>query len=520
MSSPKIYSSLPSITSIRLLRLDSGDVDDPLSCSLIVVEDYASAPEYHALSYCWGDAKDKVELLCNGMPFSATKNLRSALLCLRKKTVSELVWADAICINQKDGQERNQQLSVMKQIYLLASRVFIWIGHGDETTGPAMKLIRTIGHGCCKEIHGSDVSPILCLASLRSDPDRTQRVTSTNLTELVERTRIDWQLIWKFYQSAWFFRVWVIQEVRGCMEISLLCGEEEIEWELVVLAANWVSHAFDRDPKIHWTMNYLPSFTGFQNAFFMWDQSCVRREAPFLALLNLVRRFHSTDPRDKVFALLQHPILQTRTHDQNHRTAIEYSPKLAHAVSNEISQFMLFARVTHLDFKADYEMTVGEVYRRVALDSIHSYRSLEVLCYAWQTQHLDVSLPSWIPRWDIPFDIRTVLLPFIYDAAEGTVPQLRPSPNLHTLTVQGLNLGQILEVDCVLRFDKSLARTAGSNKEQSTEGLLMIMSRILVQDRWQEDISLEIAARRSHENLEAHFADFSAFLLSQVMISK
>jgi hypothetical protein len=334
MSSTQIHSTLPSVNSIRLLRLQSSDDDGPLSCSLIVVEDYASAPKYHALSYCWGDANDKIELLCNGMPFSATKNLHSALQCLHKKAQSQLVWADAICINQNDSQERNQQLSIMKQIYLFASRVFIWIGHGDENTEPALNLIQMIGHGCCKEIYGSDLSPASWLANLRKNTDRTQVVTSTNFAEPVEQSRIDWQLIWKFYQSGWFFRVWVIQEVRGYMDILLLCGDKEIEWEFVVLAGNWVSHAFNRDPKIHWTMNYLPSLTGFQNAFFMWDQSlCVRREAPFLALLNLVRRFYSTDPRDKVFALLQHPILQIRAYDQSQSTAIRYPSESEKTVS-------------------------------------------------------------------------------------------------------------------------------------------------------------------------------------------
>lgn len=334
MSSTQLHSALPSVNSIRLLRLQPGDEDDPLSCDLIVVEDYASALEYNALSYCWGDTTGKIELLCNETPFAATKNLYSALQCLRKRAPSQLVWADAICINQNDSQERNQQLSIMKQIYLFASRVFIWIGHGNENTELALNLIRDIGHGCCKEIYGSDLSPASWLASLRKDTDRTQAVTSTNFAEIVEQSRIDWQLIWKFYESSWFFRVWVIQEVRQCMDILLLCGGKEIEWEFVVLAGNWVSHAFDRDPKIHWTKNYLPSLTGFQNVFFMWDQSlCIRREAPFLALLNLVRRFHSTDPRDKVFALLQHPILQIRAYDQDRSVAIKYPSESAKTVS-------------------------------------------------------------------------------------------------------------------------------------------------------------------------------------------
>ncbi|KAF2101207.1 HET-domain-containing protein, partial [Rhizodiscina lignyota] len=141
MVSPDVYSTLPSVNSIRLLRLQSLVQDEPVSCSLIVVDQYASGPEYHALSYCWGDANDTVELICSGRPFQVTKTLYAALRRLREKVPSQLVWADAICINQEDVTERNQQLLIMKQIFLYASRIFVWIGPGDEHSVPALNLI-------------------------------------------------------------------------------------------------------------------------------------------------------------------------------------------------------------------------------------------------------------------------------------------------------------------------------------------------------------------------------------------
>jgi hypothetical protein len=94
-----VFSVLPSVNSIRLLCLQSGVDDEPISCSLVVIDDYVSAPEYYALSYCWGDANDTTELTCNGRSFPVTKNLYAALHRLRKKAQSQLVWADAICIN-------------------------------------------------------------------------------------------------------------------------------------------------------------------------------------------------------------------------------------------------------------------------------------------------------------------------------------------------------------------------------------------------------------------------------------
>jgi hypothetical protein len=37
-------------------------------------------------------------------------------------------WIDAICINQLDVPERNQQLAMMKWIYFRADTVVIWLG--------------------------------------------------------------------------------------------------------------------------------------------------------------------------------------------------------------------------------------------------------------------------------------------------------------------------------------------------------------------------------------------------------
>jgi hypothetical protein len=39
-----------------------------------------------------------------------------------------LLWADAICINQSDINERNTQVKLMGEIYRTATRVHVWLG--------------------------------------------------------------------------------------------------------------------------------------------------------------------------------------------------------------------------------------------------------------------------------------------------------------------------------------------------------------------------------------------------------
>lgn len=87
----------------------------------------------------------------------------------------------------------------------------------------------------------------------------------------------------------------------------------EIEWVSVAITANWIQHVYDRDPTTLWKLLYFPSYVPFQNAFFMWDSTFeTRRDAPFLALLQQSRDFRASDARDKIFALLHHPIVDLK----------------------------------------------------------------------------------------------------------------------------------------------------------------------------------------------------------------
>ena len=62
-------------------------------------------------------------------------NLAAALRELRDEISVRILWIDAICINQSNPEERNQQVPMMADIYGQASRVCVWLGDGKEITG-------------------------------------------------------------------------------------------------------------------------------------------------------------------------------------------------------------------------------------------------------------------------------------------------------------------------------------------------------------------------------------------------
>ena len=117
----------PSVDSIRLLVLLPGTEDDDVACELIH-KTFASKPKYEALSYTWGDPGNVKSIRLHDFPFEVRETLYCALFHLRSKTEKRLIWADAICIDQKNVEERSNQVRLMSFIYGRAQAVVVWLG--------------------------------------------------------------------------------------------------------------------------------------------------------------------------------------------------------------------------------------------------------------------------------------------------------------------------------------------------------------------------------------------------------
>lgn len=70
----------------------------------------------------------------NGKQFEITINLEMALRHLRQNTTSIRLWVDAICINQDDVVDRNNQVPGMRNMYRNANLVEIWLGYAVDIT--------------------------------------------------------------------------------------------------------------------------------------------------------------------------------------------------------------------------------------------------------------------------------------------------------------------------------------------------------------------------------------------------
>lgn len=124
------YHPLTEQGTIRLLKLESSDDTATAVRASLDVAELENAPEFEALSYCWGvRSKDEPKIHIDGQSLSVTKDLHSALLRLRQR--EKPIWIDAICINQEDTTERTQQVRQMHRIYGSASLVIVWLGEAS-----------------------------------------------------------------------------------------------------------------------------------------------------------------------------------------------------------------------------------------------------------------------------------------------------------------------------------------------------------------------------------------------------
>jgi ankyrin repeat protein len=235
---------------VRLLYLEPGHSQDPIAGRL-VCHSVKQKPRYDALSYSWGEQDDWTQITLDGRPgFAVTRTLWSALRRLRSTAVARPIWIDAICINQTNTAERNQQVDMMDTTFGNARSVLIWLGDcGDSELG-----------------------------------DRNPYLVDTILSKL-ERDTTD-------LKSAWWNRLWVVQEVALAKELMVYFGPHVVTW------ANFFGSAESR-----------PNFKGVVNlrtarAFVQSHGFARKDEVSLEELLALTGNCYASDPLDYVFGII------------------------------------------------------------------------------------------------------------------------------------------------------------------------------------------------------------------------
>ncbi|KAI4246122.1 MAG: hypothetical protein L6R40_002074 [Gallowayella cf. fulva] len=309
LSSPYEYKPLSSADSIRLLYLKPAiSFDADLECQLIERAIH-NGPAYEALSYVWGkDEFPKTLYLPDGAGSGGclhiTENLDAALRRLRLRDTTRLMWVDAVCIKQADDVEKAQQVARMASIYRNAVGVVAWLGESPEATAAL------------------DIGVVLSLSQKAEEmglksPEESNREIVRNYV-YGDSDKVAWLLgfmrevenanVSSIYESAWFTRMWIMQEALLAKRLTLCHGVVAMGWddfERLMMLIHAVNAAV-KSP-IPGQDTFIKHGWSLIEVLDHWRRRSEHPEAPASEMqyyMHQLRRRQCKDDRDRVFALL------------------------------------------------------------------------------------------------------------------------------------------------------------------------------------------------------------------------
>ena len=132
---------------MRLLRLlQRSDKHSRIECQLITCPlIHSGSPHpFEALSYRWGSDDDQKPVYIDGYEVPVNRNLYAALSRLQDRFIERIIWVDAICIDQKNDDEKGSQIQLMAKIFSKATRVLVWLGKERDNSDTAFKKIHQL----------------------------------------------------------------------------------------------------------------------------------------------------------------------------------------------------------------------------------------------------------------------------------------------------------------------------------------------------------------------------------------
>ncbi|KAL9075834.1 MAG: hypothetical protein Q9157_003869, partial [Trypethelium eluteriae] len=374
---------------LRILKINGGGIaiDHPIECEPVQRESKGGRNEYVALSWCWGprdqiDKESSIRITHNNKnyAFPVPGTLLSALKVLRLFEITEL-WVDAICIDQQNVEEKNNQVPLMSMIYGEAKSVYIWLGKDEGDGKMAFNFIR---------------NGILNLQ--RFD----QLIKDTPQED-------EWNSVKQLMTREYFSRRRIVQEVALAKQAFLLYGENQITWldfadaislfnsietRTRILSENMKSvRDFGHVPEFFGDVAALPAthLVEVTNNIFR-RHSDGKREA-LLSLESLVSTFtafSSSEARDTIYALLaiaRDTSPQTGMHKVLDMAKMKKFKDMRHAY--RLFEFVvghLEERTEGKAYRVDYNRPISDVFVEFvdfAIRRSDGPKALDILCRPW-----------------------------------------------------------------------------------------------------------------------------------------
>lgn len=275
-----------------------------------------------------------------------------------------MVWADQLCINQNDLQERSAQVGMMSLIYVEASLVLVILDCNEEN--------KKVGN----EVAALVESVTMKINSQSEKFGSLNDIPKLQSDEFQSYDSFPWLALNAMLTSPWFKRAWVVQEVGLAGRAIIRYGHSQIEWDSLMLLIAWLSAASGGDIRRKyrlsgWTVHHI----------WVSYKATTRKKTtsfPSYSFIDILSHnactFKATNPRDHIYAFLGHP-----------------SYTKIHGSSLIDPQYDWSVNKVYLDFATKWLQRIQQPYlfSGVDHDTLPSTLAESTL-----------GLPSWCPRWD------------------------------------------------------------------------------------------------------------------------
>ncbi|KAI0378485.1 heterokaryon incompatibility protein-domain-containing protein [Hypomontagnella monticulosa] len=360
-----VYEPLPADgTQIRLVTVFPGEVSEKLRCTVgnyPFAEDEANSLEYEALSYVWGNATITTPISLNDQPFEVTINLKTALCALRFRDRKRLIWIDAICINQTNIPERNQEVRRMAKIYSNAKLVVVWLGREVEPGDTAVTGDRI-----------ADRTHKLLDALADADPEVPD--AAARVFEQTGNAASAIRLLHRFFFRSWFARIWVLQEIALSKTAMIIYGDRQIGWNRLMQAVDAIRRVQQGQHTHLWRLCGAANADRVQRCWMRAranpseDGSQISVCFELIDILWQTRFCESKEPRDRLYGILG--LVKGNLQDE----------KL---------------------LEIDYTKPVADIFRDLNIFLIRNGMLSHVLCSVVDPME---GLPSWASTWCVALE--------------------------------------------------------------------------------------------------------------------
>ena len=336
---------------VRLLRIKKGLFrSDIVECDIITTS-LGQGQEFHALSYRWGSGEMSNVMLCNGKKLCIYPSLNDALKTFRESPMlrDQLLWSDAVSIDQANKTEVSEQILLMGRIYTEATGVFIHLGLAEREISLGLDLMHRLA----------------TLQQHLTRPEEYGAIPIDKVTMPSERHSC-WTEYFTLFLSPWISRTWILQEIALAKKATFGIGRYVVDWEVFEDSFRFLKeHGFlermgkGRDGLMLGVLNFIR----LQE---IRDISRSPDGSSLLKVLRATRNFEVTDPRDKVVGVLG--------------LLGDLHPRLR-AVS-------------------DRSLNTAQVYHRTALYLLETQSLPDVFAHAGLQRRVGrPDMPSWVPDW-------------------------------------------------------------------------------------------------------------------------